>query len=474
MPIYEAPTPDGAGSMKPPASVSGQHGRFAVAVDFGSTYTKAALVGLDGGRLIATAAEPTTPGDLREGLKRVVQTLGDREVVDRAVTLACSSAGGGLRVAVAGLEEDLTVRAGHYAAMAAGARVVRTLSGGLDPAALGQDQPDLVLLTGGLDDGNEECLLRSAESLAVSDLRVPVVIAGNAAVADRAARSLARRGISVAVSANVMPAAGVLNVGPARARIREVFIRHVIGGRQINGSSELHEIVRMATPDAVLLGTEIVAKSWNRDVLVLDVGGATTDVHSYASAPMAHQGTRVRLAPEEAASRTVEGDLGVWSNAESLVDVAQREGLLEAGRAASIASRLPRTRSIPTAAQPDDLELAALASRLAVRRHAGRLNTRVTPEGVVVENDGKDLRSVSAVVGTGGVFRRADRRAADEALQAAIRQEEGARRLLPKDAVAVVDKEYVLAAAGLVSTVDAAAARELIRSAMPGPEGTGP
>jgi uncharacterized protein (TIGR01319 family) len=358
--------------------------------------------------------------------------------------------------------------------MSAGARVVRTLSGGLDPAALAQDEPDLVLLTGGLDDGDEECLLRNAEILAVSDLRVPVVIAGNAAVADRAASSLAQTGTSVTVSANVMPAAGVLNVGPARARIREVFIRHVIGGRQISGSSELREIVRMATPDAVLLGTEILAKLWNRDVLVLDVGGATTDVHSYASTPMARQGTRARLAPEEAASRTVEGDLGVWSNAESLVDVARREGLLAAGRAASIASRLPRTRPIPADVQPDDLELAGLASRLAVRRHAGRLHTRVTPEGVVVENEGKDLRSVSAVLGTGGVFRRADRRAADEALLVAIRQEEGERRLLPKDALAVVDKEYVLAAAGLISTVDAAAARELVRSAVPGPEGTGP
>jgi uncharacterized protein (TIGR01319 family) len=452
--------------------VSSAH-RLAVAVDFGSTYTKACLVRLEDGRLLATAAQPTTPGDLCEALTQVLDQLAKYEGLENAVVLACSSAGGGLRVAVVGLEEDMTVRAGRYAAISAGARVVRTLSGGLDPAALADDQPDLVMLTGGLDNGDEQCLLESAQALAASDLRVPVVIAGNAAVAHRAANSLSRTGIAVTISPNVMPAAGVLNVDPARGRIREVFIRHVIGGRQVRRSSQLRQIVRMPTPDAVLLGTEILAEAWKRDVLVLDVGGATTDVHSYATAPMARQGMRVRLMPEQLASRTVEGDLGVWSNAESLVDAAQREGLLAADRAAAIASLLPRTPPIPGHAQPDDLELAGLASRLGLRRHAGRLHTRATPDGIVVESRGKDLRSVSAVVGTGGVFRRANRREAEEALLAAIHCPEGERRLLPKRAVPVVDSQYVLGAAGLISTIDAAAAQELVRTSLPAVEGAG-
>jgi uncharacterized protein (TIGR01319 family) len=456
-------------SATPQRSASGDH-RLAIAVDFGSTYTKASLVDLGDGRLIASVAQPTTPDDLRGGLRQVLEQLGDADVLDDAIIVACSSAGGGLRVAVAGLEEDLTVRAGRYAAMSAGARVVRTYSGRLDPAALAEDEPDLVLLTGGLDNGDEKCLLRSAETLATSDLRVPVVIAGNAAVADQAADSLARTGISVTISPNVMPAAGVLNVGPTRARIREVFIRHVIGGRQVRGSRELRQIVRMTTPDAALLGTEILAKSWNRDVVVLDVGGATTDVHSYVRAPMARQGIRVRLRPEDAASRTVEGDLGVWSNADSLVDAAEREGLLAAERAAAIAALLPRERSGP-AAQPDDLELAGMASRLAVRRHAGRLRARLTSDGIIIESQGKDLRSVSAVVGTGGVFRRADRRAGDEALRTAIRNAETERRLMPEDAISVIDHNYVLAAGGLISTINRAVAVELLTTSIEGPEG---
>ncbi len=440
-----------------------------VAVDFGSTFTKVCLIALDPGRLLASGAHPTTLGDLRDGLRGALENADAGDAAVDAAVLACSSAGGGLRVAVAGLEEDLTVRAGHYAAMSAGARVVQTLSEKVDLAQLAAAQPDLVVLTGGLDDGDEDCLLSNAEALAASDIGVPVVIAGNAAVAGRAAGSLARSGVAVTVSPNVMPSAGVLNVAPVRARIRELFIRHVIGGRQVNGSSELRQMVRMATPDAVLLGTELLARAWERDVVVLDVGGATTDVHSYVRAPMARQGTRVRLTPEESASRTVEGDLGVWSGAPGLVDAAAREGVLAPDRAAEISASLPRGSGTAPSDELDDLELAGLASRLAVRRHAGRLRTHVSPDGVVVEAEGKDLRSVSAVIGSGGVFRRAERQSADQALRAAVESDGDLRRLVPDAAVPMVDEEYVLSAAGLVSTVETTAAVELLRTTMPVP-----
>jgi hypothetical protein len=107
-----------------------------------------------------------------------------------------------------------------------------------------------------------------------------------------------------------------------------------------------------------------------------------------------------------------------------------------------------------------------------MRRHAGRLHARVTSDGVVVEGEGKDLRSVSAVVGTGGVFRRADRGAAEDALRDAVRNAEHERRLMPADAVPVIDRNYVLAAGGLISTINPAAAVELVTSEIEGPEGS--
>ena len=39
-------------------------------------------------------------------------------------------------------------------------------------------------------------------------------------------------------------------------------------------------MVRAATPDAVLAGVQVLADSVEGDVLVIDVGGATTDVYS--------------------------------------------------------------------------------------------------------------------------------------------------------------------------------------------------
>ena len=39
-------------------------------------------------------------------------------------------------------------------------------------------------------------------------------------------------------------------------------------------------MVRGATPDVVLTGVEVLAARASGDVVVVDVGGATTDVHS--------------------------------------------------------------------------------------------------------------------------------------------------------------------------------------------------
>src|SRR4051812_49783841 len=83
-------------------------------VDIGSAYTKAALVGLPDGELRATAQAPTTPDDVVPGV------LAATDGWDAPV-LACSSAGGGLRLAVVGYEELISAEAGSRAALSAGA-----------------------------------------------------------------------------------------------------------------------------------------------------------------------------------------------------------------------------------------------------------------------------------------------------------------------------------------------------------------
>ncbi|HWG98863.1 MAG TPA: glutamate mutase L, partial [Pilimelia sp.] len=74
--------------------------RFAVCADVGSTYTKAWVVDLAGGRLAACAAHPTTAGsDVLRGLDAAVAAASSGLAVGDAPWYVCSSAGGGLRLA---------------------------------------------------------------------------------------------------------------------------------------------------------------------------------------------------------------------------------------------------------------------------------------------------------------------------------------------------------------------------------------
>ena len=75
-----------------------------ICVDFGSTFTKAALVDLDEGAVVASASHPTTiETDVLDGYDACLTTLTERDPrAASAEVLACSSAGGGLRIAVVG------------------------------------------------------------------------------------------------------------------------------------------------------------------------------------------------------------------------------------------------------------------------------------------------------------------------------------------------------------------------------------
>ncbi len=97
-----------------------------VCVDFGSTFTKAALVDLDEGRIVAAAEHPTTIGtDVLDGYDACLAALVAQDPrADDAEVLACSSAGGGLRIAVVGNEELVTAEAGRRVALSSGGKVV--------------------------------------------------------------------------------------------------------------------------------------------------------------------------------------------------------------------------------------------------------------------------------------------------------------------------------------------------------------
>ena len=57
------------------------------------------------------------------------------------------------------------------------------------------------------------------------------------------------------------------------------------------------------------------------DCIVIDVGGATTDIHSIARGDPANKGVIMAGLPEPYVKRTVEGDLGVRLNIGTLIEL---------------------------------------------------------------------------------------------------------------------------------------------------------
>ncbi len=414
-------------------------------VDIGSTFTKAALVDPTTGRMTATAQAPTTPDDVVTGVLAATASFPEAPVI------ACSSAGGGLRLAVVGYEELISAEAGHRAALSAGARVVHVAAGVLDDAglaALRAAAPDVVLLVGGTDGGESSVLRANAGVLASSAVlpggsgvrrrSVPVVLAGNVAVRDEVAAVLRAGGLPVHEADNVLPDIGRLAPESARAAIRAVFLEHVIGGDRLSTDPRLRSWVRAVTPDAVLEGVTVLARVLAPErvsVVVLDVGGATTDVYCVPD-PDAEQATLGREAVGvPARRRTVEGDLGVSWSVDALRAAAAAEGL--------------------TVPEEEPLALGGAAATIALRRHL-RAEAGYGPGGA-------SARSAGLVVLSGGVFRHADPAAVERVIARVAADAGGAGSVVDRTPV-VVDRRYVLAAVGLLATEHPEAAATLART----------
>ena len=448
-------------------------------VDFGSTFTKLTITEAGTGRLLAAAQAPTTvETDVMEGYRDALDRALDQAPGGLTIVrgLAASSAGGGLRVAAIGLVPDYTAQAARQAALNAGARIELTLSGRLDAqaiAALEETQPEIVLFSGGTDGGQREQVLENAEALSQARIESRIVVACNCDVA-AAVADLIVPPDRVRVVANVLPAIGRLDIEPARAAIHDEFIRHVIRGKGLSRAEEFHSTVIMPTPEAVLRAARLLADGADgappADVVVIDLGGATTDIHAAIALKPAPVGIRTAGLPALPLRRTVEGDLGMRWSAPGVLE-ADREWLwAECGAAALSPDALPnacaRRRREPEFLPNDpdeeriDRALATACASHALQRHCGTLKTVYVPgQGADFEQRGADLRDVPLVIGTGGVL---GRQAMGEAVLRAALQRQAQGALTPRAPAIALDRSYVLAAAGLLSTVDERGARALL------------
>lgn len=428
-------------------------------VDVGSTFTKAVLVDVTSGALVASASSPTTVDtDVMDGVDAVCRELASHGPVTE--TLVCSSAGGGLRIAVVGYEREVTAEAGHRVALSAGGRVVHVSAGPLSGEgvrSLRAAEPDLVLLVGGTDGGNADVLRHNASRLANARVTMPVVVAGNADVAGEVAAELDRTGRRFVVTDNVLPRIGVVAPDAARGAIRAAFLEHVIGGKGLSRGRGFTELVRAATPDAVLRGVELLADVRGEDVLVVDIGGATTDVYS----ALRPQGEDAEIERDVAGSmwheRTVEADLGMRWNALGVVEAARREHLLLSSGTEAYAGHVASAtghRASSSQEWEHEAGLARVAALVAARRH-GR------PRGA--GDRPRPLADVGLVLGSGGVLRHGPMELSEGVL-CAVTSDHAGGWTVPAAATTRVDTAYVLCACGLLADTHPEAARALAGS----------
>lgn len=438
-------------------------------LDFGSTYTKLTAVDIENEEILATARALTTvSSDIMEGYREAEAEM-RRQLGGKSIRfvrkLACSSAAGGLKMIAVGLAKNLTTEAAKRAALGAGARLLKTYSYELsreDIAEMESLRPDIILLSGGTDGGNEERILYNASKLSELRISPPIVIAGNRMAAERVRAIFQRARMESMISENVMPKVNELNANPVREIIRGIFMKKIVEAKGMSRVHEMADSVLMPTPAAVLRAAELLSVGTEQNagignLAVADVGGATTDIHSIGTGLPEDGEIRYEVLKEPFAKRTVEGDLGMRYSALSLYEAVGEAELKSYLRGERDIREECRRRSVHVEMTPvseADVEfdeaMAAVAVRHAMDRHAGNLRKQFTQTRHIYYQEGKDLRKWNALIGTGGVL--VHSRNPKRILQAGCYREEELELLKPLAPELLLDQNYVLSAMGLLAS----------------------
>ena len=436
-------------------------------IDFGSTYTKLTAVDVEGETILGTAQSYTTiETDINDGLSNALRLLEEKTgKLDFAETFACSSAAGGLRMVSSGLVPELTSEAAKLASLGAGAKIVGLYSFQMTEEDMEEIQalkPDIFLLVGGTDGGNTACIEHNAQMLASIRPQFPIVIAGNRNSARKCQKIL--ENCETYVCPNVMPKFGVLNIEPTQKQIREIFLNRIVQAKGLSTAAELLSDIMMPTPSAVMQAMQLLSEGCEGergigDLVAVDVGGATTDIYSMADGMPEAMNTVFKGIPEPFAKRTVEGDIGMRYSVHGIVEAVGADRVsklsgISADRVEELVSWLrEHTDSVPDGneeLEKLDHALASMAIETAVARHAGTMEETYTMMGLTYVQSGKNLTRVKQIIVTGGSLIHTKRTA--DIAKHALYSPAQPTSLRPKQADIWVDRKYILAAMGLIST----------------------
>ena len=431
-------------------------------VDLGSTFTKIVVIDTESEKILGrTQAYSTVDTDVMTGLLEALEDA-KKEVglrrIDKENVVACSSAAGGLRMVCVGLVPELSLKAGELAALGAGAKLLQCFSYKLNRSELSEIHsisPDVILLVGGTDGGNNDVVLHNATMLASSDISAVIVVACNKVAQEETELILGKSGKKVRIAENVMPEIGRLEVQSSRNVIRDVFVKNIVKAKGMERVSEVVSEVVMPTPTAVLNAAKLLSEgidgeSGLGEMVVVDVGGATTDVHSVAAGRPVEGAVMKNLLPEPYVKRTVEGDLGVRHNLDILLRLGETRGVFDI-QDIEKAKSLLNPKKLPENEKEVflDMKLARIAAEVAVERHVGSLEDWYGPSGRMLIQKGKDLRGVTSVIGTGGaiVFARKPKMV----LEGVLFEKKRPNLLKPELPKFYIDNNYMLYAIGLLA-----------------------
>jgi uncharacterized protein (TIGR01319 family) len=293
--------------------------KYLLATDVGSTTTKARLFARNEEghwRFLVSGEAPTTVEapyeDVTMGVRnavREVEELTQHHILSedgRGITVPCSgnvgvdlycttsSAGGGLQMMVAGVIKTMTAESANRAALGAGAIVMDVIA--VNDGRRSHEKirrirnlrPDMILLAGGTDGGTDTHVMMIAELIRASDpkprlgasYRLPLIYAGNKQIRPQIEQMLGKD-FALTLVDNIRPVLEIEHTEPARQAIHELFMEHVMS--HAPGYTKLMEwtdVKIMPTPAAEGMAMQLIAKTFNMNVLGVGLGGATTNVYS--------------------------------------------------------------------------------------------------------------------------------------------------------------------------------------------------
>ena len=283
--------------------------------DIGSTTTKAILLTNADGKweLKGLANAPTTvekpDEDVMIGVLNAVKTLQSQtEIKLMAIEpqtqqqrvnpelkwLSTSSAGGGLQILVIGLVKEMSAASAGRAAFGVGGVLLDVIA--IDDGRsviqqmhdIEEKQPDIILMSGGYEGGAYASVLRQAEVLSYCEIKpkyslkskIPLIFAGNSDAA-QAIQSILQEGFEVHILQNIRSAEFEEKTEHVTELVHELFLNKVM--QQAPGykavSSQVSDPV-IPTPLGVMEALKLIAESEDKNILAVDIGGATTDVYS--------------------------------------------------------------------------------------------------------------------------------------------------------------------------------------------------